>query len=66
MADVICNTSMIYTEHKDAESFLVVARPALEHQECANSLMLGYVKVAEVVDVHFQNREDNHQVQPSL
>jgi predicted GNAT family acetyltransferase len=33
--------STIYTEHADAESFLAVARPALERQECANGLMLG-------------------------
>jgi predicted GNAT family acetyltransferase len=33
--------STIYTEYPDAESFLAVARPALERQECANGLMLG-------------------------
>ncbi len=32
---------MVYTEHKDAESFLSVARAALERHESANGLMLG-------------------------
>ena len=32
---------MIYTEHKNAESFLAIARPALERQECVHGLMLG-------------------------
>jgi GNAT superfamily N-acetyltransferase len=32
---------MIYTEHKDAGSFLAVAREALERHEAANGLMLG-------------------------
>lgn len=32
---------MVYTEHKDAESFLSVARAALERHESANALMLG-------------------------
>ena len=31
----------IYTEHPDAESFLDVARAALERQECVHGLMLG-------------------------
>jgi predicted GNAT family acetyltransferase len=30
-----------YSEHKEAESFLAKARPALERQECVHGLMLG-------------------------
>ncbi len=32
---------MTYTEHRDAESFLSVAREPLERHESANGLMLG-------------------------
>ena len=32
---------MVYTEHKDADSFLSVAQAALERHESANGLMLG-------------------------
>ena len=34
-------TDLVYREHGDAESFLGVARAALERQEAANGLMLG-------------------------
>jgi predicted GNAT family acetyltransferase len=32
---------MIYTEHKNAETFLALVQPALERNECINGLMLG-------------------------
>ncbi len=32
---------MIYTQHKDVQAFLTVARQALERDECGNGLMLG-------------------------
>lgn len=100
---------MVYTEHRCAETFLVVARPALELHESVNGLMLGVslrlvgepnaygsapyledgkqfctlytdlsnassnsmyrrigcAKVADVLDIYFQSKADNHQIPPT-